>query len=320
MKLMDQVRSQLRVRHYAYATEKSYCHWIKRFILFKNKAHPNTLDASDVADFLSHLAVKENVSASTQNQSLCAIIFLYRHVLGIEIGDVGTFSFARRPKRLPTVLSSSEVNAVISNMVGTYKTIVLLLYGAGLRQSEALRLRICDVCFDRHEITVRNAKGNKDRRSVLPSRCVESLQSAIDQSHQLFDADMENGVNFTWLPNALNKKFPNAGKEFRWRYIFSSHSISREPRSGRFGRHHIHNKGLQRAVSNAGKTAGINKYITCHTFRHSFATHLLEAGYDIRTVQELLGHNNVQTTMIYTHVLNKGGQGVKSPADLLGDC
>ncbi len=315
MKLLDQVRAQIRVRHYAYSTEKSYCHWIKKYILFNQKQHPKLLTPDHVAVFLTHLAVREKVSASTQNQALCALIFLYRHVLGIEIGDVGGFNFSRQPKRLPTVLSKTEVKSLISNMTGVYKTITTLLYGAGLRQNEALRLRVTDINFERHELIIRNGKGSKDRITMLPEKCIEPLKESIENSRKLFDLDIEMGFDYIWLPNALNKKFPNAGKEFRWRFVFSSNTISRNPQNGERGRHHIHAKGVQRAVSGAVKGAGIDKYVTCHTLRHSFATHLLESGYDIRTVQELLGHSNVQTTMIYTHVLNKGAQGVTSPAD-----
>ena len=317
LKLLDQVRTQLRVMHYAYATEKSYCHWIKRFIIFNGKQHPSGLSAESVANFLSFLAVKERVSASTQNQALCGILFLYRYVLGIELGDIGSFNFSNTPKRLPTVLSKQEVQALLSNTRGIYRTLSTLLYGAGLRQNEVLRLRIADISFDRGELTVRNGKGGKDRITMLPSGCIEGIKLAIEKSRKLFNEDMDQGINHVWLPNALNKKYPNAGKEFRWRFIFSSNNVSRDPRSGNTGRHHIHSKGLQRAISNAAKAALIDKHVTCHTLRHSFATHLLESGYDIRTVQELLGHANVQTTMIYTHVLNRGGRGVISPADQL---
>ncbi len=315
MKLLDQVRQQLRGRHYAYSTERSYCHWIRRYILFHNKKHPSLLGAEDVVNYLSHLAIKERVSASTQNQALCGILFLYRHVLGIDLGDLGGYSFSKVPRRLPTVLTKQEVSSLLSNTQGVYKTLATLLYGAGLRQNEVLRIRITDVNLERGELIIRNGKGNKDRITVLPQSCIEGIRSAIEQSRQYFDWDMEQGLNYVWLPNALIKKFSNAGREFRWRFVFSSASVSNDPQSGRRGRHHLHAKGLQRAVSGAAKAAQIDKYVTCHTLRHSFATHLLESGYDIRTVQELLGHSNVQTTMIYTHVLNKGGKGVKSPAD-----
>ncbi len=317
MKLLDNVRNELRVRHYSHATEKSYVQWIKRFIIFHGKQHPSNLGASDVATFLSHLAVKEKVAAATQNQALCGIIFLYRHVLGIDLGDIGGFNFAKVPKRLPTVLSKREMKTLLSNMKGIYKTIAILMYGAGLRQSEALKIRVCDVHFDRGELIVRSGKGDKDRITMLPNGSIQGLTQSIEKSREFFDSDMEDGLDYIYLPTALNKKFPNAGKEFRWRYVFSSGNVSRDPRSGRKGRHHIHSKSIQRAVSSAATAAGIDKYVTCHTLRHSFATHLLEDGYDIRTVQELLGHNSVQTTMIYTHVLNRGGKGVVSPADAL---
>lgn len=319
MKLMDQVRAQIRARHYAYSTEKSYCHWIKRYILFHRKQHPKDLCADHVASFLSNLALKEHVSASTQNQALCALIFLYRFVIGTELGDVGGFNFAKRPKRLPTVLSQSEIQALLSNLQGTHKTIALLLYGSGLRKTEALRIRVGDIDFNRRELIVRQGKGNKDRITMIPNGAIEGLKSSIEHSRNLFNQDMENGIDYIWLPDALDRKFTHAGREFRWRFIFSSSSISCNPQNGKRGRHHIHPKSLQRAISTATKTAGIDKYVTSHTLRHSFATHLLESGYDIRTVQELLGHNNVQTTMIYTHVLNKRGSGVISPADALSD-
>lgn len=319
MRLMDQVRTQLRVRHYAYSTEKSYCHWIKRFILFHDKRHPKDMGSSEISSFLSYLAESENVSASTQNQALCGIIFLFRHVLKTEIGQLNDFMFAKKPQRLPTVLSRSEVKSVISNMSGRHKTIAMLLYGAGLRKMEALRIRIADVSLDRGELLIRNAKGGKDRITMLPSVCTQHIKHEIEKSRQYFEEDMHNGIDYIWLPNALNKKFPNAGKEFRWRYVFSSHTTSKEPVTKRLSRHHIYPKNIQRAVSKATQEAGIDKYITCHTLRHSFATHLLEAGYDIRTVQELLGHSNVKTTMIYTHVLNRGGRAVLSPADQVFD-
>ncbi|MFL0811432.1 MAG: integron integrase [Agarilytica sp.] len=317
MKLLDQVRQQIRVRHYAYSTEKSYCHWVKRFIIFHKKRHPKDLSADHISEFLTYLAVKEHVSASTQNQALCALIFLYRWVIGVEIGDVGGFNFAKRPKRLPTVLSKNEVRTLVSNLQGTYRCLAMLMYGSGLRQTEALRLRVADVDFDRNELVVRCGKGNKDRITMLPTESIEGIKQSIEEARNLFEEDVKNGIDYIWLPNALNKKFPNAAREFRWRFIFSSRNISSNPQNGKRGRHHIHAKGIQRAIRSAARDAAINKYVTCHTLRHSFATHLLESGYDIRTVQELLGHNNVQTTMIYTHVLNKGGKGVASPADNL---
>lgn len=315
MKLMDQLRTALRVRHYSIATERNYCIWVKRYIFFHNKRHPKELTSKDLIRFLSHLAVNRQVAASTQNQALCAIVFLYKHVLEIELGEFSDFSLAKRPKRLPTVLSRAEVHSLLSNISGTYRTIALLLYGAGLRQMEALRLRVGDISFDRGEILVRHGKGGKDRVTLLPDGCRDSLKAEIEKSRRWFDEDMANGIEYIWLPNALERKFPNAGKQFRWRYVFSSAQLSREPRSLKVGRHHLDRKGVQRAVSLAAELAGIDRYVTCHTLRHSFATHLLESGYDIRTVQELLGHSNVQTTMIYTHVLNRGGRGVISPAD-----
>jgi len=314
-KLLDQVRHRLRYRHYALATERTYLHWIRRYILFHNKRHPKDLDGQSVSDFLTHLAVREQVAASTQNQALNALVFLYREILGCDLGELPEIIRPQKPVRLPTVLTPSEVQRVLSVLKQPHLTIAQLMYGAGLRVGEALKLRIMDIDFERGEIMVRAGKGNKDRLTMLPSKSVTNLMFQIETSTNYFRRDMQNGIDFVHLPGALIRKLPNAGKELRWRYVFSSHKLSSDPRSGRVGRHHIHPKSVQRAIFNAAKSASITKRVTCHTFRHSFATHLLENGYDIRTIQELLGHASVQTTMIYTHVLNSGGRGVKSPLD-----
>ncbi len=314
-KLLDQLVARCRYKHYSLSTERAYRYWAKRFIVFHGKRHPRELGATAVADFLSHLALHENISSSTQNQALNALVFLYREVLDIDIGTLANIVRPTKPKRLPSVLTKDEVARILQHLQEPYLTMCLLMYGAGLRLTEVLRLRVMDIDFQRSEIFVFNSKNNKDRRTVLPQQAVMGLQKTIEQSHQYFLIDMQSGVHFISLPNALNRKYPNAGKDFRWRFIFSSATLSRDPRSQNTGRHHIHSRSIGRAFQNAVKAAGMSKYITCHTLRHSFATHLLESGYDIRTVQELLGHSNVQTTMIYTHVLNKGGQGVISPLD-----
>lgn len=317
MKLMDQVRSRIRYKQYARSTEKAYCFWIRRYILFFGKRHPNTLSGPEISQFLTHLAEKERVSASTQNQALNALIFLYREILGIEVGQLPEIIRPVRPRRLPTVLTALEVKNVFSYLKEPYLTMCLLMYGAGLRVKETLNLRVMDVDFERGELLVHSSKGHKDRRTMLPVQAAEGLRASMLKSRIYFDEDMSNGIDFISLPNAQNRKYPNAGKDFRWRYVFSSANVSRDPVTGNIGRHHIHLKTVQRAFRKAVRESGITKRPTFHSLRHSFATHLLESGYDIRTVQELLGHSSVETTMIYTHVLNKGGRGVISPADQL---
>lgn len=316
-KLMEQLRGKLRYKHYALATEKAYCYWVKRFIFFHNKRHPSDMGGQEIADFLTSLAVKENVAVATQNQALNALVFLYRELLKLEVGDLPEVIRPQKPRRLPTVLTKNEIEAVLIHLKEPYHTLALLMYGAGLRVSETLRLRVMDVDFERKELLVRGGKGNKDRVTMLPERAASALLLQKAKAHDFFDRDMANGITFINLPNALLRKYPNAGKDFRWRFMFPSNSISTDPRSAQKGRHHIHTKPVQRAIYEASQKAGISKRCTCHTLRHSFATHLLETGYDIRTVQELLGHASVVTTMIYTHVLNKGGKGVRSPADVL---
>lgn len=315
VKLMDQLRHKLRYKHYSLNTERTYCHWVREYIFFHNKQHPKDLSGDAIAQFLSHLAINRNVSASTQNQALSALAFLYKEVLEKPLEDVGEFQYAKKPKRLPVVLTQREVKGVFEFLSEPYLTMVGLMYGSGLRLNECLELRMLDVDIERREITVRRGKGNKDRRTLLPDFVVPGLILAMDKTKQFHEIDQANGISHVHLPNALAKKYPNAGKQLKWQYIFASHKTSVDPITGNVGRHHVHAKSISRAISSAVKKANIMKHVTAHVFRHSFATHLLENGYDIRTVQELMGHTNVNTTMIYTHVLNKGGHGVKSPLD-----
>lgn len=314
-KLLDQVRDRLRVKHYSLQTEKLYIQWVKRYILFNSKRHPKDLGAENVEAFLTHLAVVGKVSASTQNQALSALLFLYKEVLLIDLPWLDNVIRAKRPQRLPVVLSRNEVREVLVRMKGIYSLLANLLYGTGMRIMECVRLRVMDVDFDRYEILVRNGKGGKDRVTMLPALVVAPLKLHLQQRQALFEDDKRNGKADVYLPDALSRKYPNAASEWAWQYIFPSGSYSIDPRSGTERRHHLDEKLLQRAMKRAVQSAGINKPATPHTLRHSFATHLLEAGYDIRTVQELLGHKGVSTTMIYTHVLNKGGKGVVSPLD-----
>jgi len=314
-KLLDQVRHKIRYLHYSRKTEQSYSQWIKRYILFHGKRHPKDMGSEEVVGFLNYLANKENVSASTQNQALSALVFLYKHILNSDLGELPNFQYAKRPKRLPTVLTQKEVKAVFNYLIEPHKTIVGLLYGPGLRLNECLKLRVLDVDIERKEIIVRRGKGNKDRRSLLPVTMIPGLKMAIANTQKYHLIDRSNGVSHVYMPDALARKYPNAGKQLKWQFIFASHKTSVDPITGNTGRHHIHSKSVQRAIGSAAAKANIMKHVTSHVFRHSFATHLLENKYDIRTVQELLGHTNVNTTMIYTHVLNKGGLGVHSPID-----
>jgi integron integrase len=314
-KLLDQVRDRLRVKHYSLQTEKLYIQWVRRFILFNGKRHPKELGAQEVEAFLTHLAVDGRVSASTQNQALSALLFLYKEVLSIDLPWLDNVVRAKRPQRLPVVLSRSEVREVLSRMKGIYSLLTNLLYGTGMRIMECVRLRVKDVDFDRYEILVRDGKGGKDRVTMLPALVVVPLKLHLQQRQALFEDDKRNGKAEVYLPDALTRKYPNAATDWGWQYIFPSGSYSIDPRSGIERRHHLDEKLLQRAMKRAVQAAGITKPATPHTLRHSFATHLLESGYDIRTVQELLGHSDVSTTMIYTHVLNKGGKGVVSPLD-----
>jgi len=314
-KLLDQLSDALRTRHYSYRTEQAYIDWVRRYILFHQKRHPGAMGEQEIQAFLAYLATERNVAASTQNQALSAILFLYREVLRKEL-DTILLVGAKRPERLPTVLTREEVADVLSYMGGTYKLMAQLLYGSGLRLMECVRLRIKDLDFQYKTVTVRDGKGEKDRITPLPDSLSAYLQRQVERVRLFHDEDLAAGSGQVYLPNALEKKYPSAATELAWQYLFPAPKCSLDPRSpGILRRHHIEASGLQRAVKDASRKAGIRKRVTCHTFRHSFATHLLQSGYDIRTVQELLGHKDVRTTMIYTHVLQRGGLAVKSPLD-----
>lgn len=314
-KLLDQLRDAIRLKHYSYSTEKTYVHWAKRYILFHNKRHPAEMGATDVEAFLTHLAKDENVSASTQNQALNALLFLYRNVLQIDLPVPLHALRAKRSEHLPTILSKDEVARVLSGMQGLHLLMAKLLYGCGLRLMECMRLRVKDIDFEQSQIIVREGKGEKDRATMLPASLVQPLKEQIAFVRKLHEQDILQGFGSVELPFALSRKYPSADKELGWQYVFPSDRLSTDPRSGIIRRHHLDPSGLQRAVRATVKLAKIDKPVSPHTFRHCFATHLLEAGYDIRTVQELLGHKDVKTTMIYTHVLNRGPKAVLSPLD-----
>lgn len=315
-KLLDQVRERLRVKHYSLRTERVYVEWIRRFILFHNKRHPRDMAASEVEAFLTHLAVGRSVAPATQNQALAALLFLYKDVLGVDLDWLDGIVRAKPTARLPVVLSTSEIRELFSAMKDPYLLLVVrLLYGTGMRLMEGLRLRIKDVDFSRNEIVVRDGKGAKDRVTVLPQSLREALEHQLRKSLLLHKKDVAMGLGNVWLPNALSQKYPRAPAEPAWQYVFPAAGISVDPRSGASGRQHLDPKQIQRAVKAAALEAGLRKIVTPHVLRHSFATHLLESGSDIRTVQELLGHVDVKTTQIYTHVLNRGPGGVLSPLD-----
>jgi integron integrase len=314
-RLLDRVRDKIRVKNYSIRTEEAYLHWAKRYILFHGKRHPQELGAKEAEAFLTHLAVVENVSASTQNQAKSALLFLYKDVLEMNLPWMTDIVSAKTPQRLPVVLTMSEVDDVLSQTEGTSGLILKLLYGSGMRLLECLRLRIKDLDFERNEIVVRQAKGLKDRVTMLPDSLSDELRAHIAEVQYLHEADLLAGLGEVYMPYALSKKYPQAGTSWAWQYVFPAARISKDPRSTRFARHHADEQAVQRCMRNAVYQANVNKQATPHTLRHSFATHLLCSGYDIRTVQELLGHADVSTTMIYTHVLNRGGKGVKSPLD-----
>ena len=314
-RLLDQLRGRLRVKHYSIRTEQAYVDWVRRFILFHGKRHPRELGPAEVESFLTDLAVRGRVSPSTQNQAKSAILFLYREVIDAELPWLGGVVAARTPRRLPVVLTVDEVEAVLGCMRGTSGLIARLLYGSGLRIMEGLRLRVKDIDFTRHEILVRDGKGAKDRVTMLPETVAEPLQRHLERVHELHTEDLATGFGSVYLPYALDRKYPNASKEWMWQYVFPSARLSKDPRSDAIRRHHADEKPIQRALQSALRAARICKPASPHTLRHAFATHLLQSGYDIRTVQELLGHQDVSTTMIYTHVLNRGGKGVRSPLD-----
>lgn len=314
-RLLDRLRDRIRVKHYSIRTEEAYTHWARRFILYHGRRHPRDLGPAEVTEFLTHLAVRKHVSASTQNQAKSALLFLYKEVIGAELPWLTGIEAAKVPRHLPVVLSVDEVKALLGRVSGTSGLILKLLYGTGMRVMEAVRLRVKDVDFTRGEILVRDGKGAKDRVTMLPASLNLPLREHLERVRRLHEADLKSGLGAVHLPYALERKYPTAAREWIWQYVFPSARVSTDPRSGRVGRHHADDKALQRALRQACREAGIQKHATPHTLRHSFATHLLEGGYDIRTVQELLGHADVQTTMIYTHVLNRGGRGVASPLD-----
>lgn len=314
-RLLDQVREQIRLRHYSIRTEAVYLEWVKRYIRFHKYRHPQEMGGPEVETFLSDLAVRRDVSASTQNQALSAILFLYKQVLQIELPWMDGVIRARRPQRLPVVLTREEVASVLAQLDGTLWLIASLLYGSGMRLMEVLRLRVKDVEFARLEILIRDGKGQKDRVTMLPRKLAAPLELHLQRVRALHEQDLREGYGRANLPHALARKYPNAAAEWGWQFVFPSVNRSEDPRSGGIFRHHLHEKTIQRAVRNAVRRVGLHKPATPHTLRHSFATHLLESGQDIRTVQELLGHADVKTTQIYTHVLNRGGLGVLSPLD-----
>jgi integron integrase len=314
-KLLDQVRYAIRTRHLSYRTEQAYINWIRGFILFHNMRHPSEMDESDVSRFLTYLAVKKNVAASTQNQALSAILFLYREVIKKEIGWIDDVERAKRPQRVPVVFTKDEVKNILLHLEGTKWIMASLLYGAGLRLRDCVRLRVKDINLGYDQIVVRDGKGQKDRVTIFPAPAKEPLITHLAKVKSIHEMDLKNGFGRVDLPFALERKYPNADREWAWQYVFPSSGLCKEPKTGYMVRHHVHRSVLQRAVKAAIRQAGIPKHGSCHTFRHSFATHLLEDGYDIRTVQELLGHKDVSTTMIYTHVLNKGANAVRSPLE-----
>lgn len=316
-RLLDQVRSAIRVRHYSLRTEDIYIQWIKHFIFFHKKRHPEEMGENEIREFLTHLAVNKHVAASTQNQALSALLFLYKNVLNLELEWIDNVVRAKKPKRLPVVLSQNETTRLLNHLKGVHRLIGHLMYGSGMRLMETLRLRVQDIDFDYQQIIVRSGKGAKDRRTVLPHTLVSDLQLQLQNAKQLHELDISEGYGRVHLPHALAKKYPNANREWQWQYVFPSSKRSHEPITKQVGRHHIYETGFQRAIKQACKDSGITKRVSSHTLRHCFATHLLENGYDIRTVQELLGHKDVKTTMIYTHVMNKGANAVKSPLDAL---
>lgn len=315
--LFEVALERMRTRHFAYRTEKAYLHWIRRYVNFHNRRHPREMGAAEVESFLTHLAVNAHVSASTQNQALQALLFLYRQILEIDLPWLENVTRARRPKRLPVVLTVAEVRALLAQLDGTPWLVANLLYGSGLRLMEALRLRVKDLELERGELTVRDAKGGKDRVTVLPSSILDPLRVHLSKLQLRFKQQRQSGDPGVSLPSALAHKFPHYARQWGWQYVFAAPSLCNDLYTGRPVRHHVHEKCIQRAVQSAVCKAGITRPASCHTFRHCFATHLLEAGYDIRTVQELLGHADVRATMLYTHVLGKGAMGVKSPLDRL---
>jgi integron integrase len=313
--LSEVVRSKLRVGHYSRRTEEAYLGWIRRFIKFHGGRHPRDLREPEVAGFLEDLALREKVSASTQNQALNALVFLYEHVLEAKLGSLGAFARAQRPERLPVVLTGLEARLVLEQLDGSMRLIGQLLYGCGLRLLEALRLRVKDVDFARLQITVRGGKGDKDRVTMLPVSVAEPLRTHLAEAERRHGEELAAGRGDVWLPEAMGRKFHRAAREWAWQWVFPARQLSKDPESGKVRRHHVHENAVQKAMQLAVQRSGLTKKATCHTLRHSFATHLLENGYDIRTVQSLLGHKDVSTTQIYTHIMQRPGVGVRSPLD-----
>jgi integron integrase len=311
------VRDALRARHYSRRTEEAYISWTRRYILFHGKRHPDEMGATEITQFLTSLAVQGKVAASTQNQATCALLFLYRQVLGQEVPWLDGLVHAKRPRRLPVVLTRDEVRALLGHLQGVPRLMALLLYGAGLRVPECARLRVKDIDFARNQIIVRAGKGDRDRVTILPAAVKADLARHLERVKRQFEQDLRRGAGWVELPGALMRKYPNAGREWGWQWVFPATRIYVDRVTGQRRRHHLHETVLQRAVRDAVRRVGIARHATCHTLRHSFATHLLEDGHDIRTIQELLGHRDVSTTMIYTHVLNRGPGAVRSPADRL---
>lgn len=316
-KLLAQVRQALRVRHYSRRTEDAYVRWVRRYVLFHGLQHPTGLGEADLARFVSSLAVERRVSASTQNQALAALLFLYRDVLGQRVGWLEHVIHAKRSVRLPVVLTRAEVRDVLGRMQGTPRLVACLLYGSGMRLLEGLQVRVKDLDFGASEIIVRGGKGDRDRHTVLPGAFQAELEHQCEAVRRLHARDCAEGAGWVELPHALGTKYPNAGREWSWQWVFPATRVYLHPATRQQRRHHLHETVIQRAFRDAVQASGIATHASCHTLRHSFATHLLEAGYDIRTIQELLGHRDVRTTMIYTHVLKRGGLGVRSPADSL---
>jgi len=312
---MAQMREALRARHYSSRTEQAYCHWVRRYIFFHGVRHPAEMGEAEINAFLTELAVRENVSASTQNQALSALLFLYRNVIGRGVGTLGDVVRARRPERLPIVLTREEVKTVLANLRGDKWLMASLMYGAGLRLMECLQLRVQDLDLSRGEILVRDGKGAKDRITMLPDSLKAMLRKHLQRVKEVHERDVAVGWGRVRLPDALDRKYPSAPRDWRWQWVFPQEKRWKNRETGEEGRHHVDESIVQRAVKEAVLEAGITKRASCHTFRHSFATHLIEDGYDIRTVQELLGHRDVRTTMVYTHVLNRGPGGVRSPLD-----
>ena len=315
-KLLDQYRDALRIKHYSPRTEDTYIQWVRNYILFHNKRHPKEMGVPEIGQYLTHLATKQQVAASTQNQAFSAILFLYRHVLNLQLDELQIAELRpQRSKSVPVVLSKDEVKRLIANLTGASKLIAQVIYGGGLRVMECMRLRVKDIDFDNHQVIVRDGKGENDRFTILPDSLIEPLQLHLRYVKSLHEKDLADGFGSVYLPYALERKYKNADKDWIWQYLFPAPEISTDKRTGITRRHHIHETIVQKAIKEAARRAGIDKHVTPHTLRHSFATHLLQNNYDIRTIQELLGHKDVKTTMIYTHVLQRGGLAVKSPLD-----